>query len=105
MVTLEMLQYDLQSSVNRAVAEGINRQSKAEPKLLFGWQIRVHEHADNGHNGVYVVSCVMRKGVVGGHEYRLTSVSGDVWVKLVRGGEGEGLTFTAIRKVMVADEL
>lgn len=39
LVTEDMLEYVAQASVNRAVSEGLSKQSVKDPKILFGWQV------------------------------------------------------------------
>lgn len=54
--------------------------------------------------GLYVVSAVKRS-VIGIYDFRLTNLTKeDQWVKLKRGGQGEGLAFTAVRKVLAVEE-
>lgn len=39
LVSADMLEYLVQASVNRAVAEGLSKQAVKDPKILFGWQV------------------------------------------------------------------
>lgn len=49
-----MLEYQLQLSVNRAVADGVVKQSVKDPSVLFGWQIRVSAHMQEPGKGAYL---------------------------------------------------
>lgn len=67
-------------------------------------QVRIHDHMSEPGKGLYVVSAVKRS-VIGIYDYRLTNlIKDDLWVKLKRGGQGEGLAFTAVRKVLAVED-
>lgn len=40
LVSEDMLEYLVQASVNRAVADNLSKQALKDPKVLFGWQVR-----------------------------------------------------------------
>jgi hypothetical protein len=54
-VSADMLEYQLHLSVNRAVAEGLIKQSAKDANLLFGWQVRVSAHMQDEGKGT--LSC------------------------------------------------
>jgi hypothetical protein len=51
LVSPDMLEYQLHLSVNRAVAEGLIKQSAKDANLLFGWQVRVSAHMQDEGKG------------------------------------------------------
>jgi hypothetical protein len=55
LVSSDMLEYQLHLSVNRAVAEGLIKQSAKDANLLFGWQVRVSAHMQDEGKGT--LSC------------------------------------------------
>lgn len=46
-----MLEYAVHLSVNRAVSEGLIKQSAKDPTVLFGWQVRVSAHMQEEGKG------------------------------------------------------
>ena len=54
--------------------------------------------------GLYVITAVKRT-VLGVTEFRITNlVKEDQWVRLKLANKGEGLVFTAVRKVLVVED-